>query len=414
MRFDTVIIGGGLSGLVAGISLSEAGQKVAIVTAGQSALHFSSGSFDLLGNVNGESVDNPLEAIGRLTPAHPYRLIGQELMKKLLPSVQPLLGRAGIPTTGDYGHNRYRLTPLGKFKPTWLSLDDVATFGSPGDIPWRRVAVVNIAGFQDFYPQFIAAGLQKHGVSCTIHTTTIPALDHLRKSPTELRATNIARVLDYDAITVLSGRLNSVSRDADVVLMPAILGLTDDLSVRLLRRLVARPVYFVSTMPTSVPGVRCQMSLDRYFMKLGGTYMLGDTVVNGTFEKNRLQSVMTRNHGAEYIEATDFIMATGSFVSHGLKATPTAIIEPTLGLEVDAPADRSQWFKKNIDDNQPFMTFGVKVDNSFRAYRDGEVVENLRAIGSLIGGCNPVKEECGGGVAILTALAAAHHLLGNK
>ena len=74
MKYDTVIIGGGVSGLVSGIKLTKAGMKVAVVSSGQSALHFNSGSMSLYGHNGEKDILHPLEAIGQLPAQHPYTL----------------------------------------------------------------------------------------------------------------------------------------------------------------------------------------------------------------------------------------------------------------------------------------------------------------------------------------------------
>lgn len=79
MKFDTIIIGGGLAGLLAGIRLQRAGQDCALISTGQSAMHFWSGAFDLLNRLpDGTEVDYPLEGMQKLPMTHPYSVIGAE------------------------------------------------------------------------------------------------------------------------------------------------------------------------------------------------------------------------------------------------------------------------------------------------------------------------------------------------
>ena len=69
MKFDSIIIGGGVAGLSCAIRCAEAGMKTAVIAAGQSALHFSSGSVDVLSRQpNGEAVDAPFAAFASLKP----------------------------------------------------------------------------------------------------------------------------------------------------------------------------------------------------------------------------------------------------------------------------------------------------------------------------------------------------------
>ena len=406
MKFDTIIIGGGLAGLTAGIELSRKGQKCLIVSSGQSALHFFSGSLELC-----SLADNPYDAIASLGAEHPYSKIGVERVQELSAGVKNFFKEVGATFKGVKDANHWRITPLGVLKRAWLTLDEYATFPSTGEIPWKKVALLNVDGFLDFHTSYIAAGLAEKGVETVVKSVTLPELEHLRNNPTEMRSTNIAKTLTGDILGAFAARINEHAKDVDAVLMPAVVGLTGCTEVVKLREMVARPLHFLATLPPSVPGIRLQMMLKKHFQKLGGTYMLGDTVVSGEFDNGVLKSIKTANHGDMTFEADNFILASGSFFSKGLASTIDGVTEPVFGLDVDSIAERAQWYKRDMFEAQPYMSFGVATDESFNVKKDGQTVENVYAVGSILSGFNAMKEGCGAGVAMLTAMQVSSKIL---
>lgn len=406
MKYETIIIGGGLSGLLSGIALARIGRSVAIISAGQSALHFSSGSFELLNRAV-----NPLEGLESLDDSHPYRKIGKELLIKYTNDFVTFATEAGMKINGDATRNHYRLTPIGLLKPAWLTLDDYAAFDNDMHLPWRKVAIFNLNGYLDFYPKFLISGLSKKGIECEVSTLTIPQLENLRKSTTEMRAANIARVMTGETISAIAKEINAHIGAVNAVLMPAVFGLFDNSPVEQLRSLVNVPVYFVPTMPASVPGVRTQIQLRKYFQQLGGTYFIGDNVTEGTLNGNRLESITTMNHGDMEFTADNFILATGSFFSHGIIASQAKVYEPIFGLDVEAHDQRENWCNIDLYKEQPYMKYGVITDAGFHAMTGGVTIENVYAAGSILAGQNAIEEGCGAGVAITTALHVANQII---
>lgn len=413
MKFDTIIIGGGLSGLVSGIECARAGQRTAIVSAGQSALHFWSGSFELLGRAAGKTViSDPLSYIPSLSDRHPYRVIGAERLRTLLGRVPAILADAGLKVSGSLDTNHMRLTPLGFMKPAWLTLNDYVALDADAPMPWKKVALVNIYSYLDFYPRFLAAGLEKKGVECHMATVNIPQLDILRRSTTEMRATNMSRFLTDEAVDDLAFKINEVAAGCDAVIMPAILGIFSDEPVERLRRMVKCPVWFIPTTPASVPGVRCQLSLRDLFIRLGGEFLPGDTVKRGVITDGRLERIYTENLGDMPLEAGNFVISTGSFFGHGLIADMEHIYEPTLGLDLNVNEGRTAWYDKDFYAPQPYMTFGVVTDDDFHPSFHGRTVSNLYATGALLAGFNALKEGSGAGITLATALHAASRITG--
>ena len=224
MKFDSVIIGGGLAGLVCGIRLSKAGRRCAIISSGQSALHFSSGSFDLLGALpDGTPVTAPAESVAetiRQAPEHPYARIGAERFGALAAEAAALLAEAGVAVEGDAARNHYRLTPMGGLKPAWLTLAGYVRSEASDALPWRKVVLFNAEGFLDFYTQFLAEGFRRMGTECAVRTFNMPALETIRNNPSEMRSANIARIFDrQENLDELARILRREAGDAEAVLL---------------------------------------------------------------------------------------------------------------------------------------------------------------------------------------------------
>ncbi|MDE7438671.1 MAG: anaerobic glycerol-3-phosphate dehydrogenase subunit B [Muribaculaceae bacterium] len=407
MKFDYIVIGGGLCGLMAGIRLAESGKKTAIVSSGQSALHFCAGSFGLLGKVDGKDVSDPLEAIDTLPENHPYRLAGKENVRKIAAEAKTLLANAGINVSGSADKNHYTLTPFGMKRPSWLTFEGYTAFDSPEEIPFKECTIIAIKGFLEGYPSFIADNLEKQGVKCHIETIDLARLERLRKSNFDMRAVSVAKQMDKETIEEFASKINSVAKKDSSVLIPAVIGIYNDEQRKYLCELVKNPVYCIPTIPVSVAGMRAQHSLQRYFEKLGGTYLLGDHVDKGIIENGKVKEVITTNFGDDHLTAKGYILAGGFLFSEGIMSNPKGFYEPVFGLDVHFAEKRDEWYDRNFFATQPYMSFGVEVDKNFHPMIDGKPVENLYAAGAILAHCNTLKEDSGAGEAIVTGIHVA-------
>ena len=376
MRFDTVIIGGGLAGLTAGISLQEAGQKVAIVSAGQNSMHFFSGNFEDAGPVRER--------------------------------VSALFAAAGVRTNVLDG---VQLMPMGKFQPVSLTLEDVTVFQE--EHVAEKALIVNFTGFHDFFGTFLAEALEKAGTTCRIRFVRLPEMEHLRLSPSEMRSVNIARTMDEHWEKVVAD-IRVLLKDEDLILLPQVFGLKDASVLDKIRTALPARVAFVGTMPPSVPGIRTQMLLKRRFEVLGGTFLLGDEVTSAALHEGIVSSITTRNLDTARLFADHFVLASGGCFSKGLVTTPTQAYEPLFGLDIDYPEERKDWYDADFFARQPFMDFGVKTDAALHGIKEGEPVRNLFCIGSVLG--NTRKEDYGtaAGLAIRSAFAAVDTIKGGN
>lgn len=314
MKFDTIIIGGGLTGLICGIRLQQAGQSVAIVSFGQTLLHFSNGSF---------SGENPN------------------------PEIQSILASAGIATTSG----GYRLTPLGDLKPAALTLEGYYHSATP-EMKEQSVAIVKLPKYLGLPIEFLKSNLEASGKQVSII------------APEQIGACR-----------------------AEVILAPACA------QGYKIKDQYAERVKLISAMPPSMPGQHIHNQLQQYFQQLGGSYINGDKVEGSCIAEGRVVSVRTEKLTNEDLYADKFILASGSFQSEGLQSNYERIWEPVFGLDVNAPADHTQWTDTDFFADQPYMHYGVCRDAQGHGIINGTPVTNLFPVGHILGGARTEIEN---------------------
>lgn len=414
MKYDALIIGGGLSALVCGIALQKLGKHTAMVSAGQSALHFSSGSFGFLSILpDATSVDRPLDVIDKLSEEHPYRKMGSAAIRKYAYATPEFFSSCGVRLFGAPEKNSWRHTATGRRKRCWLALEDTALLPEEMSSIGSKALIVNFYGYLDFYVTLIADALASYGTECRSAQVRPAALETLLQSPSEMRSVNIARKLeDMNVLKALTSEIKSLLKDEDAVILPQVFGLDNVADIQYLRDEIPVPVYFLGTMIPSVPGLRLQLQLTKAYEQAGGMLLNGDTVIGGEFEDGYLRSVRTANLEDYALCADSFVMATGSFFGRGLKSDFHDITEPVFGLDLDYVHERSAWCRKNFYSSQPYMSFGASTDKDLHPSIAGKVIPNMYVAGSLLSGGNAMNEGSGAGIAIMSAFHAAEKIIG--
>ena len=425
MKFDSLIVGGGLAGLVCGIRCAQAGLKTGLVSRGESGLAFASGTIDVLGfDQDGSVLQNPFAGIEPLVtqnPDHPYSKVGlgcvvdavnwfQQLSVEMEMSYQPLAD----------GANHQRFTALGAFRPTYLSPSSMSRLPviQTAD-PIKRLAVVNIEGFRDFQSELAASNLQKQpefaGVDIISKTIRLPASIMGHRDPNTMRSVELSRQLDNEpAMSVLAHTLKAAIGEVELVLIPSVLSMDHGIErTRQLSELSGYPICELATLPPSLPGIRLSNRLQRRFNRLGGLMIAGDHVQSGVIADGRIQSFSTHNNSQMPLTADHVVLATGSFMSSGLVADRNKIREAIFDLDVNTQLSRTEWANEKFLNGKAhaFAGFGVVTDEQLRPRKAGETIGNLYCIGSLLGHAQPVEESSAGGIAIATGWSVAENII---
>ena len=410
---EVLVVGGGLAGLTSALAAARADADVRLVSYKQSTLRNASGLVDVLGYTpdgDGPLVD-PYEAIPNLPDAHPYRTVGVDGVREAM----ALFDEVAPSYRGEHTDaNALLPTHGGTVKPT-ARYPAGASAGVASDE--RDVLLVGFESLVDFDAPRAAAHLNAAGVPFDARGVTISFPGDLRA---DAKVTRYAKLLETNAEVAVRGRdrpvrealaarVNPELEVGERVGVPAVLGLDDPKRVReTLARKFGTDVFEVPMGPPSLPGIRLEDALFDALDAAGAGIETGNPVV-GYEGEDRIERVFVEKNGAKIPYAADqYVLATGGLVGKGVESDREGVREPIFDCHVPHPDDRYDWFDRDAFGDHPFARFGVPTDDVLRPTdaEDAVEFENLRAAGSVLGGCDFAAEKSGSGISIATGYAA--------
>jgi glycerol-3-phosphate dehydrogenase subunit B len=408
---DLMVIGAGLAGLSAALFAAQRGLSVCL--AGDSGgLDFHTGCLDLLAvhpTEEGRLRHDPWQALQELAganPKHPYAHVAAGTIHQAFYEFTACLAQGGLLYKGHEQKNLKVLTSAGTIKHTFR-VPHIMWAGVEALEQRLPTLLVDFQGMKEFN---FAQAVQ-------VQKESWPGLRHVRLKLEGYLGDLHAESLAWDLALAanrekLAGQIKPHIKDEQAVGLPAILGIQDTLTVKAhLEALLGVSVFEVPTPPPGIAGLRLREVMEQALAALEVRLFLKQRVTafqalsDGGFEF----STSAAGEGP-VIRAKGALLAGGRFIGQGLKSDRSHIWEPLFGLKVHQPASREEWHRDDFYDakGHPVNQAGLATDRKLRPLAEsGEpAYANLFAAGTILAHQDWMRQKCGSGLALATALAA--------
>jgi glycerol-3-phosphate dehydrogenase subunit B len=405
MHYDLIIIGMGLSGLMAAKTAAEAGQKVLIVGKGMGALCLFSNTIDVLGQVpKTMKMEEGLSQWIKDHPEHPYSKVGPERIEESFSSFLSLFPSPySFQAIGNT--NSFLPTGAGTLRPTYLV---PTTMIEAASLDGGHTLIAGFEGFKDFYALYVADQLKCRGINLQL-----PGLIYRERT-----ATALARLMEEQSFRENIGKeIKKHLQGETRVGFPALLGMHDPVQVKEeLEERVGTKVFEIPILPPSIPGKRIFDRFKEWLIRKGVTFLLGYPVSKAILTGKRGQAVEVLHPPVVTSYSADrFILAAGRFMGGGLKADAEQIFEPIFNLPIHQPPSREGWFGNSFFGNapHPIHQAGILTNASFQPVDDEKkvILENVWVAGSILAHHHCIEEKSKEGIEISTGYMAAKYAM---
>lgn len=424
---DILIIGAGLSGLMAAYTAAAAGKKTAVIAKGLGALHWAAGTVDLCGYPPGPRtapIRRPLEYIGETLaaaqPESPYGLLGAERIAAAIESFRTLTAKIGLPYYGAStpGDNLLLPTAAGAARPTYLA--PAGQIG--GDLARKEpMLIVGFHGLRDFYPELLADNLVRQGQQ--VRTVMLP-IEMLTDRVDSNAIQQAAGMDDPQRRSRLFDALKAIARPGERIGLPPILGMREHgLVLHEAEQRTGATIFEIPLLPPSVAGMRLFTALREHLRSMGVAVDAGMEVVNAQTtpgaggQPGQVDWVESKTSTPRLYRHTAqrFVLATGGIMGAGFNSDQHGRVwEVVFNLPLTVPQDRSRWFSPAFFTPEGHAVFsgGVRVNRDLQPIDEaGQLLyRNLWVVGDSLANDDTILQRSLEGTAIATGVVAGQAL----